>query len=243
MFRYVFRAFLIYLYWMSNTIKKLLRESLIIESSNEVWYHGTPDVRELEKEGGFTAKSTNVDYISDMPKFRELENLLDNARTSGNNDEYNRLIKEVPKLKNTFTLRKPIFLTNVNSVARTYANASRSMDYQGAIEKVLKVSVSLGNSITIVAINDSFRFIDIDKVKRGFVNAGVNEKDFDETVERFTFYQQNNKVLKTDTIAVIGEWFKFDYIDVVGVLDSYQGGTTKSTVRMVFDPNSIKIIQ
>jgi hypothetical protein len=61
-----------------------------------------------------------------MPKFRELENLLDNARTSGNNDEYNRLIKEVPKLKNTFTLRKPIFLTNVNSVARTYANASRS---------------------------------------------------------------------------------------------------------------------
>ena len=43
-------------------------------------------------------------------------------------------------------------------------------------------------------------------------------------------------------VAAIGEWFGFDFIDVVGVLDSYEGGSTKSTVRMVFNPKDLKII-
>ena len=48
--------------------------------------------------------------------------------------------------------------------------------------------------------------------------------------------------IKTNSIAAIADWLGFDYVDVVGVLDSYHGGSTKSTVRMVFDPNNIEIV-
>ena len=149
----------------------------------------------------------------------------------------------VPKLKSTFKMRKPIFVTDDASVAKTYANPNRSMDYQNSVEKVLKLRVKEGRGVKIVATGDRFRFIDVDKVKRGFLSAGVNEAEFEEVVNKFTFYLSNKKGIKTDMVAAIGEWFKFDYIDVVGVLDSYEGGTRKSTVRMVFNPSDIEIIK
>ncbi len=50
------------------------------------------------------------------------------------------------------------------------------------------------------------------------------------------------KGIRTDDIAAIGNWLKFDCIDVVGVLDSYRGGKESSTVRMVLDPTKAKVI-
>ena len=57
----------------------------------------------------------------------------------------------------------------------------------------------------------------------------------------FNYYISDNKGIETDVIAAIGNWLDFDCIDVVGVLDSYHGGTVKSTVRMVLDPTNVKI--
>jgi len=51
----------------------------------------------------------------------------------------------------------------------------------------------------------------------------------------------DDKGIKTDVIAAIGDWLGFECIDVVGVLDSYHGGNIKSTVRMVLDPTNLKI--
>jgi len=225
-----------------KSIKTLLREGLVNEGV-DVWYHGTPDVRGLEQDGGFTSRTLNTEYISDMEAYYELQNRLKVARESGEEDEYFRLLDEMPKLKKTFTIRKPIFITDKYNVAKTYADASRSFDYQNAEEKVLQVKVAGGKGVTIVATGDRFRFIDLGKVKRGFMNAGVDEKEFDEVFEKFNWHVRDKSKIKTDSIAIIGEYFGFDYIDVLGVLDSYEGGSTKSTVRMVFNPNDISIIK
>ena len=117
-------------------IKKLLKESL----SNDVWYHGTPDVRELEKNNGFTDRFINVEYISNIEKFNELQNLLRDFRENGKEDEYFKVLDEVGKLKENFRMDKPIFLTNKFNVAKTYADPRRSIDYQNAVEGVLKIN-------------------------------------------------------------------------------------------------------
>ena len=149
----------------------------------------------------------------------------------------------VPKLKKTFTIRKPIFITDKYNVAKSYADASRSLDYQNAEEKVLQVSVKGGKGVTITATGDRFRFIALDKVKRGFMVAGISDTDFDAVFDKFNFHMQDKTNIRTDAIAIIGEYFGFDYIDVTGVLDSYNGGSTKSIVRMVFNPSDIQIIK
>jgi len=225
---------------MNNSIKKLLRESL---NDAEIWYHGTPDVRNLEKEGGFTSKTISVQYIKDLEQYDQLMAKLQSSRANGDEDGYWKYLDMVPKLKDNFTFRKPVFLTNDRIVAKTYADPRRSFDYQNSVEKVLQVTVQGGKTVTIVAIGDRFRFIDTNKVKNGFISAGVSETEFDDVLRKVTFHQKIKDGIKTDMVAAIGEWFGFDIIDVVGVLDSYEGGSRQSTVRMVFEPSHIKIIK
>jgi len=227
---------------MKTLIRRLLKENLLKEGV-EIWYHGTPDVRGLEKDGGFTERTLDAEYIDDMEAYHKIQAGLKVAREGGDDNEYHRLLDMVPKLKKTFTIRKPIFITDKYNVAKTYADASRSFDYQNAEEKVLKVSVKGGRGATIVATGDRFRFIDLGKVKRGFLGAGVSDSDFDDVFNKFNFHMRDKTKIKTDSIAIIGEYFGFDYIDVVGVLDSYEGGSTKSIVRMVFNPSDIQIIK
>jgi hypothetical protein len=225
-----------------TNFKSQLKEVAINEVV-DVWYHGTPDVRGLEADGGFSKRTLDAQYIDDMEVYHKIQTGLKTARESGDDNEYHRLLDMVPKLKKTFTIRKPIFVTDKYNVAKTYADASRSFDYQNAEEKVLQVRVNSGKGVTITATGDRFRFIDLGKVKRGFIAAGVSDADFDAVFDKFNFNMRDKTKIKTDSIAIIGEYFGFDYIDVVGVLDSYEGGSTKSTVRMVFNPKDIAIIK
>jgi ribulose bisphosphate carboxylase small subunit len=208
----------------------------------EKWYHGTPDVTGLEKDGGFTSRTISVEYLTDVKGFYNAQNLMKKARESGDDDMYLKTLDSVPSFKGQYKMRKPVFLSNDYSVARTYADPRRSFDYQMAREKVLEIELEEGSVVKIMAIGERFRFIEVSKVKQGFVNAGVPSNKLDDLIERLLFAQQDKSRIKTDAIAVLGEWFKFDYIDVIGVLDSYHGGSKKSTVRMVFDTNKIKIL-
>tara|TARA_R110000796_G_scaffold58413_5_gene134916 strand:+ start:22441 stop:23121 length:681 start_codon:yes stop_codon:yes gene_type:complete len=222
-----------------NIIKKYLREGL---NTSNIWYHGTPDVTALEKEGGFSDRSISVDYVSDLDGYYDVQTKIKQSRETGDDVAYFKYLDLIPKFKAKFNMRKPIFLSNDSSVARTYADPRRSFDYQNAKEKLLKVNVSDGKVVTIIATGDRFRFIDVAKVKRGFINSGISEEEIDKVIKQFAFYQKIDTGIKTDVVAVLGEWFGFDFIDVVGVLDSYEGGSRKSTVRMVFDPKNITII-
>lgn len=229
---------------MRSNIKYLLREGLFnLSEATDYWYHGTPDVRELEKIGGFSNREISISYIRDIKTYNKVLQKLKKTREDNDEDAYFKTLDLVSKLKENFKFRKPIFLTNDYRVANTYADSTRSFDYQNSVEKVLKVIVTVNNGVIINATGDRFRFIDVNKVKRGFVNAGVSEKEFDEVLSKFNFSLRDKTKIKTDMIGAMGEWFKFDFIDVIGVLDSYQGGSRKSTVRMVFNPSDIKIIK
>jgi lysozyme len=212
-------------------------------NKDKIWYHGTPDVRNLENEGGFTKKYIDISFVDDIKAWKEKQEILKSTRERGDDDVYFKTLDTVGELKKYTKIRKPIFLTDVYSVAKTYADPHRAFDYQEAVEKVLKVKVKEGKGVTIIAPNSRFRFIDIEKVKNGFINSGVNKNELEEIIEKLNYAEGVDSGIRTDSIAAIGEWLGFDYIDVVGVLDSYRGGNTKSTVRMVFNPSDITIIK
>lgn len=225
--------------FISTTIKEYLNEQK--ELLNESWYHGTPDAREIEKVGCFIHKTMTVDYVTDPNSLKELQINMKNARESGDMNLYHNLLNKVNDYKKNFTYKKPLFLSDKYSVAKTYADPQRAFDYQNAVEKIYEVDVNCNKIAKIVATGDRFRFISIDKVKQGFINSGVSEEEIDKLILMFNYYISGNKGIKTDVIAAIGNWLDFDCIDVVGVLDSYHGGTVKSTVRMVLDPTNVKI--
>lgn len=227
---------------LGKIMETIIREYLIEEQNiiNENWYHGTPDAREIEKEGGFTHKTMKVDYVKDPEGLKKLQQDIQMAYKNDRN-LYFKLIDKVDDFKEYFTYKKPLFLTDKYSVAKTYADSQRAFDYQNAVEKVYEVDVNCNKIVKIVATGDGFRFISIDKVKKGFINSGVSEEEIDRLISMFNYHISDGKGIKTDVIAAIGNWLDFDCIDVIGVLDSYHGGTVKSTVRMVLDPTIVKI--
>lgn len=207
--------------------------------SSKSWYHGTPDVARIEQDGGFTQKYMSISYISDTNKWKELQEKLSNTDRYGN--EYFTILDEIGKLVVDKKLPKPIFFTDMNKVAASYADSNRAFDYQNAIAKVIKVNINAGKILKISAHGQRFSGIIVDDVISGFVNSGISKDQILTAIAMFERNLRNNK-LTTDAIATIAQMFDFDTIDVVGVYDSYRGGTIKSTVRIVFDPSRITII-
>lgn len=205
----------------------------------EKWYHGTPDVRNIRKQGGFEKRTTTVSYISDPEKWKELQKEMAKKRETDMKD-YAKLIDEVSDLRKTITIPSPIFLTNKYIVAKTYADPFRAFDY-GAEETVLSVTVDAGKVLTVDANGSDFRGIDLDKVLTALSKSGISPKKSKKLLMMFNPEIRNDK-LSTDALAVIGHMFNFDTIDVLNVLDSYHGGKAKSTVRMVFDPSKINVL-
>ena len=210
---------------------------------DNIWYHGTPDVRELQEDGGFTQRHIDIEYVDDIDGYRSTQDAMRVARESGNDEEYFKLLEKVGSFRKKAKIRKPVFLTDIYSVAKTYADPQRAFDYQNSVEKVLKVTIKPGKGVTINAPGSRFRFIDIDNVRRGFLEAGVDGDELDLDIDKLNFALGVDSGIRTNDIAALADWLGFDYVDVVGVLDSYHGGKTKSTVRMVMDPNNISIVK
>lgn len=222
-------------------IQKLI-STTVFNTLNEGWYHGTPESKKIEAAGGFINKTRlSAEYVKDLAEFRAWQDQL-NILHKTDEDAYFKLLEKADELKGRYNYVKPLFLSNNRAVASTYAVHTRAFDYQDASEKVYEVDVDCAKSVTIIATGDRFRFINVDKVKQGFVRAGVSEQEIDKLIAMFNFYVPNNKGIKTDVIAAIGNWLGFDCIDVVGVLDSYEGGSVKSTVRMVLHPEKAQIV-
>jgi len=222
-----------------NIINEVVNNFLI---ENSIWYHGTPDVRDINNKGSFTPKTDTIDYISDPKKWQETQNAMQQARNVGNEDKYFKLLDVAGSLRDKMTFKKPIFFTDKHNVANTYADPHRSFDYQESEPKTIKVNINdNGKTLKIPAYGERFRGISVDSIRKALNGEGVSNEEIDKYLAMFPNDISDGK-MRTDILAVIAQLLGFDIVDVLGVLDSYHGGTTKSTVRMVFDPQRIQII-
>lgn len=214
-----------------------LHEASYIE---ETWFHGTPDAKEVEKQSGFSDITTSVTYVSNPTEFDELQKEMSDAREE-DFDLYFSLLQKAQQSIHRYRYKKPVFLSDKYSVAKTYANPRRAFDYQGAEEKVFEVEVDCNKIVKIDGLGRGFQFIGVDQVKKGFMNAGVSEKEIDTLISMFNYYVSDNSGIQTDVIGAIGNWLKFDCIDVKNTLDSHHGGEIRSTIRMVLNPATVKL--
>lgn len=219
--------------------------NIITENQNQkFWYHGTPDAKFIESAGGFGEREHSIEIVANPHKFQQIRDEIDNARANGDEKLYFKLLDEVPKTKAHIKVKSPIFFSDVKSVAATYADEKRAFDYQNAQSKIYTATINDSESkvLTVTAIGERFRGLPIENVKSAFTNAGISEDVIEKSFDAFQL-QINRGRISTDALAAMAQQLGFDIIDVVGVLDSYHGGTTKSTVRIVFNPNLIKIVK
>lgn len=224
-------------------IVDIINEVLVeVISDNNIWYHGTPDSRELRQTGGFTQRTNTTDYISDPKRWRELQNEMQIARNTGKEDLYFDLLDQAGALRKKMSYKKPIYFTDNPNVASTYTDDKRAFDYQNAEPSLLKAQINNdGKILKVNAQGESFRGIKADIVKAALIKAGIGENEVEKYFDMFPTDIRNGK-MSSETLGIIAQLLGFDIVDVQGVLDSYHGGTTKSNVRMVFDPKRIKLL-
>ena len=215
---------------------------LCVVNPKNVWFHGTPDAREVIDHGGFIEKAVSVDYVVDLVGMKQNQEKMNIARKSGDWNTYHKLLDMVSSFKRDFAFMKPVFLSNKYSVARTYANPWLAFDYQNSIERVYAVNVDCKKVAKITAPGERFRFISVARAKNGFMDSGIPEEEIDGLIEMFNYYVLGNKGIQTNIIASIGSYLGFDCVDVVGTLDSFNGGSVRSTVRMVLNSSNIRIV-
>lgn len=215
-------------------------DNFINEKLNDkIWYHGTPDAREIFK-NGFKNREISVEICDDYKRYQELQDEM-NRIINIDKDKYFKLLDEVPSTKKRITYKEPIFLTNDKKVALTYADAHRSYDFQNAESHVFTCKTLPGKTLTIDGDFERFRGINIETVKLSLKKDGISIDKIEEVFNTYKFRNTNNK-LSTVELGVIAKNLGYEIVDVTNVYDSYNGGSIASTVRMVFDPNMIEII-
>ena len=207
-----------------------------------VWFHGTPDVRDLKQAGSFSPKTNTTNYIADPPKWQEVQSQMQDARSAGDEDLYFQLLDQAGQLRKRMTYNKPIYFTANRAVAGTYADPHRSTDYQGAEPTVIQAEINdNGKILTVKAHGERFRGIRVDAIRQAVNDSGISDEEFDKYLAMFPTEIRGGK-MSAETLGIIAQLLGFDIVDVLGVLDSYHGGSVQSTVRMVFEQNRINII-
>lgn len=221
-------------------IIKIINE-VLTEIMNTVWYHGTPDAREITQVGGFSTRIGNTEYISDPKRWHELQQEMGIARNNGNEDHYFNLLDQAGALRKQMQYKKPIFFTNNSRVANSYTNEKPAFDYQESEPKTFQVQINdSGKILQVPAKGERFRNLNADYVKKGLSDAGITDEEINNHFNMFPTNIRRGK-MSAETIGIIAQQLGFDIVDIIGVLDSYHGGSVQSNVRMVFDPSRIKI--
>jgi hypothetical protein len=225
-------------------LRKVVNNLLTENQNSKFWYHGTPNAKKIEDAGGFGSHEHSIEIIKNPKEFKRLSDEIQDTRLT-NPKRYFELIKggEIDNTKSYVNIKKPIFLSDDYSVAKSYADPHREFNYQDSDPKTLRVSVDTNNSkiLKVHAFGVRFRGLPTENVRTAFENAGVPSEKIDTIFEMFQLQMLYDKT-STDALAAMAQLLDFDIIDVIGVLDSYHGGTVKSTVRIVFNPSLIKII-
>jgi len=202
------------------------------------WYHGTPELQKLGD--NFESRTESVDYITDPKKWMQIQQELE--KYPSGSDPYMDLLDAAAALRTRKTIRKPIFLSDRQDVAGTYADDRRAFDYQAAVPGVVEVDVAPGKTLEISGAGQNFRGIKVASLKNALVQDGMDEMSVKRLIDQFTHQiRGDGGTLSTTSLAAIVDELGYDIIDVHMIKDNYRGDGPMATVRMVMDPSLIRI--
>lgn len=201
----------------------------LLEITSKIWYHGTPDKRELSN--GFIQKFINIPYITDIKKYKEYKYELKGKTSS--DDGYFDILDKILNLKKYKKIPKATFFTNELTVAKSYADEKRAWDYQNAEATIIKASLDLGKSLTIDAKGNKFSNIPMEEILKHFSQ---------DLIMTYLPELENKTRIKSDEILALAYASGYESVIFHRVIDTYSGSGKVSTVAAVFDPSRIKTI-
>ena len=201
------------------------------------WYHGTPDVRSL-RESGFTARTEPVRCVRDRAA-------LQAARAHANEPgisalEGHRRLSALEAQFEFVPVPVPVFLSRTRGTAQSYANDQRAFDFQGAEPAVLEIEGVPEAEITIDAAGETFRGLSWDRITAGLTAAGGDPEALARTLEDRLEVSIAGRI----RVAKLGAALHLNgyrVVDVVNVVDTHDGRGRPDTVRMVFEPEGLRI--
>jgi len=204
------------------------------------FFHGTPDGREVRASGGFQPRTQSVSTISDPQAYQRVQEAMQSAENGS--AEYFALLDEAARLSAYESIPKPVFLSDAQRVASTYADDARAFDYQSAVPEVFSAKTNPQRAFDVDAGGADFRGISLDAVRRGLTGAGVPAGDIDDALSRLRLGRSDGKI-STDDLTFLANRFGFEAVDVKNVRDTYNATASapRSTVRMMLDPSRIQI--
>jgi hypothetical protein len=204
------------------------------------WFHGTPDVRPIQASGGFTPRTEARRLISDPARLAALSAIQNDVSLS----DVERL-KQTAGIDNCWTIVQapvPVFLSASRATAATYADDKRAFDYQNAEPAILTIACDEAPDVTLDARGESFRSMAWAQVAADLVKADLDP----EPVRKMLFEQLPGLSAERIRVSDLGLalWSAgARIVDVLNVVDTHNGKGRADTVRMVFDPERITILE
>lgn len=210
------------------------------------WYHGSPDARGVRSAGGFESRRNNTSYLSDQDRYEQIQREMTAERATHGDSaawptaRYMELLDEAGALHVERSSPRPVYMTNREGVARTYARADRAFDYQGSEPEVMSLRTR-GKMLIVDAHGARFANLELGIIRSGIPQDRLPE--FDALVRRYQRdFTGNGGRMTTNDLEAIAFEMGYDGFEVRNVRDTYNAdaNAAPSTVRAVFDPRNIR---
>lgn len=202
-----------------------------------IWYHGTPDARPLLADG-FSARTEPVLCVKDPAA---LAAARAHAAAPGLSDlEAHRRLGAISRHFEHVEVPVPVFLSRTRATAQSYANDHRAFDYQGAEPAVLEIEGVPEAQVTIDARGESFRGLSWERIAAGLEAAGSDPESVARVLEDRLQVPLDGRI-RVARLGAALYMCGFTVVDVVNVVDTHAGRGRPDTVRMVFDPEVLRI--
>lgn len=201
------------------------------------WFHGTPDVRPLRDAGGFTPRFRTQRLVTDGDKLRELSARRSDPEVSG--ADFRRLSKEMEACWEEVDAPVPVFLSATRATARSYADETRAFRENEADPAVLEAVCDAPAEVTIDARGASFRGVTWPDVAAGLAASDLEAEEVRRTV--FDRLPDVRDRIRVEHLGFALWTAGARVVDVENVVDTHGGTGRPDTVRMVFDPELVRL--
>lgn len=203
-----------------------------------IWFHGTPDGRQLKKTGRFEERFETRRMINDFESLSAAR--LEAADPSLSTRESAERMRKLDAFYDFVRIPVPVFLSASRATALTYADDKRALDFQNAEPAVFRVLSEGAASVVIDAGGETFRGLRWGQIESGLRQAGLPADDVKRTLTQAMGRDAEARIRVADLGAAL--WLHgVNLVDVRNVVDTHTGKGKPDVVRMVFDAGSLRL--